>query len=777
MKKKLLTLFLSLLTLFSAFALPASAAFTDISDPDTALAVAVLESMGVVDGVSEDTYNPNGTFTRAQFCAIAVRAMGLEDKAESYSYKTVFSDVKPGSWYVGYVNLAYAEGIINGYGNGRFGPDDSVTYGQVATILLRLLGYTENEIGKVWPTDYVNFASSLELNKGVTLGANSAVTRAQAAVLLYNTMKTAINGDTTPYYKTMKNVSATQEVIILSNSASNGGGAGQLMTYTITATGASVEYYGQKNVISDDMVGYIGTLLLNSAGKTIGFVPDGGEFADVTVSSAKVSGITSDSGAAYRISGDATVIYDGSLYPYGSTGYIQVNNQSGKNVRLYYNDDGGVSYIYITSGSSSAGIQAAVAETDSAANELARSLGITGSGYSITKNGSAAAAGDIAKYDVAYYDAAARMMCVSDYRITGYIEAASPAVSGAKTITVAGCSLEVLESAWDTLEEFRIGERVTLLLTDDRKVAAAYAPSAMRADMMGVLSADGSFVTLSGSGLVLTADKVLALNNLYGTLVKVAVTEKNSISCSAFTAASGDLNISARTLGEYKLAPSCSIYEHASDGYNYSYAYSLSGVQGESSPDFGELIWASALDSSYVSYYRLNSAGQVDILLLKEVTGNCYDYGKIKVYYDTQGINLGKGDMDAYNNAATITNAQNPGESSKFLCLMPTKSGACAGVSKFMDSSGYERVSSISSLTKTTVDASAFFLSEDDWYVTVNGYKLAVSGSVEVYLSAVGAWYSGDDGLLTALASGMTLTAYYDRTPDTGAQVRIITAE
>lgn len=766
MSKKLISLVL-ILCLTLGIAVPAGAAFADVADPDTALAVAVLEGMGIVNGVSENSYSPNTKFTRAQFCALAVRAMGLEDQVSSHERKTLFSDVRSGSWYVGYVNLAYSEGIINGYGDGRFGPDDSVTYGQVATMLLRMLGYTEADIGKVWPTDYANFADDLELSEGLGLGAYSSVNRGQAAELLYNTITTAVNGTSTEYYKTISGVASMETAIVLNTNAANGGSTGLLMACSAGTSGASIEYYSQKNTVSEDLRGYIGTVLLNSAGKVVGFVPDSTDFKDITISSAKASAITDKSENSYRISSGAMVISGDSLYTYGTTGYLQVDGQPGKSARLYYDNEGSVKYIYISTGSSGSDTDAVYAETDSAAGEFARVLG-AGSGYSISKNGSAATASDLAKYDVAYYDSATKTIYASDYRITGFIEAASPSAGAAQTMTVMGCELEVLEAAWETLDGFSVGSRVTLLLTDDCKVAAVLSAATVKADMIGVLSLDGGSVTLCGSGLVITSNSLTAADSLYGGLVEAYASSATSISCIALGSSSAKVDISAGTVGTYELAPSFNAYEWFGSGY----VYSLSGVAGTGSADLDDIVWTTSLASSYVSYYHINSAGQVDLLLFRDVTGNCYSYGKLTSYNGTEGINLGSTTMSAYNDAVSIKNSSNPSGSTKYLMSVSAKSGfGGIGLAKY--SSYYLKTAAYAELTKVAVSASAFYQRGDEWYCTVSGYAIPVSGGVEV-CGAIERWYSGESGLLTAISSGAALNVYYDRSLSTGAQVRIV---
>ena len=769
MKKKILSLVLICSIMISALAIPASASFSDIGDQDTATAAAVLESMGIAKGTGNNTYNPNSTLSRAEFCTFAVRAMGLDDQVSTYSRKTLFSDVMPDSWYAGYVNLAYNKGIINGYGNGMFGPNDKVTYGQVATILLRMLGYTSAQVGSVWPTDYTNFANSIDLCKGLTaLDPYGTITRGQVAILLYHTLQATPSGKTKAYYSTLSNVASTQSIIALDNNASNGDSSGLLMAYDVSNS-SSVIYFTQKNVVSGSLMGYVGTILLDSSGKTIGFIPDSTKFVDVTVSSAKASGITSTTGENYWITGSATVIYNGKLYTYNTTGYLQVNNQVGKKARIYYDSNGAVKYVYLSAGASS-GTDAAVAETYSAASELQRKLGLAGKSYAVSKNGVIASANDIGQYDAAYYNSATNTMYVSDYKVTGYIEAASPNVTAAVTITVAGNTFNVTQSAWNTLKNFSVGSHVTLLLTDDCKVAAVYSPDTVCASMTGVLSADGRSVTLSGSGVKVSADTMSYSSKDIGGLVNANMTDSATMLCTAVgDAYAGKVDLSAKTISTYSISPACVIYEWIGSGY----VYSLAGVQGASSSNFDEITWTTAPSSSYVSYYHLNSVGKVDLILFNNITGNCYDYGKIQVYPDSKGISLNS----QYNTAATISNNTHSGESPKYLFTQfssPDYFNSYVGITLSTHDNTYKQIIGVAELSNIGgVGSSQFFQDDDDWYVTLNGYEVPISKNVQVYISSMDKW-CGVDGLLSVLESGLSLTAYYDRTLSTGAQVRVI---
>ena len=194
------------------------------------------------------------------------------------------------------------------------------------------------------------------------------------------------------------------------------------------------------------------------------------------------------------------------------------------------------------------------------------------------------------------------------------------------------------------------------------------------------------------------------------------------------------------------------------------------------SHDFTAVGWTDTLPSSCVSYAHTNSAGQVDILLLNDVTGNSYQYGKLTLYTGQEGIDLsgGVGGMNAYNTAGTLTNSD--GTTSKYLCTIAS-GGGYAGAALGRYSSAYGRVTRVQTLSRVGADADDFYLSGGDWYAGIGGTEYRVSDAVQIHLSDSDLWLSGEEGLASVLADGYDLTLYYDRTADTGGQVRIVRAE
>ena len=128
----------------------------------------LLYALGVIKG-DGDSVNPTDTLTRGELAAILYR-LYTGDAEEKYvsTYSTdcpYFDDVEAGKWYVPYVNWAYIKGVIAGYGNGNFGPEDNVTGVQAATMLSRLVGY---EIGSEnWELVSRKYAIELGLDDGV----------------------------------------------------------------------------------------------------------------------------------------------------------------------------------------------------------------------------------------------------------------------------------------------------------------------------------------------------------------------------------------------------------------------------------------------------------------------------------------------------------------------------------------------------------------------------------------------------------------------------------
>ncbi len=172
--------------------------YTDVSEEDWfAEAVAYAYENGLMTGTSDDTFSPNMPVTRGMIVTILYRLEGEPNAAAAD-----FTDVSAEQWYGPAVAWAAANGIVTGYGDGRFGPNDSISREQFAAILCRYAGYKGYDVTartelssfrdagdiSAWALDSMSWAAAEGLISGVgdaRLEPYGSATRAQAAVILY----------------------------------------------------------------------------------------------------------------------------------------------------------------------------------------------------------------------------------------------------------------------------------------------------------------------------------------------------------------------------------------------------------------------------------------------------------------------------------------------------------------------------------------------------------------------------------------------------------------
>lgn len=188
--KKIISLLLVLVMVFSmtAFASAAGNSFTDIYNSKNEDAIEFLYDLGLVEGYSVTKFGPKKNLTRAEACALIVRAL-IEDDEIYANTKDIFVDVDDYAWYREWVDTAYRHDIMHGYGNAKFGPEDHVTYAQYATILVNALGYDSLNFEGTWPTNVEELAVKLDLYDNVSRHvSNDEITREDAAQMLYNAL-------------------------------------------------------------------------------------------------------------------------------------------------------------------------------------------------------------------------------------------------------------------------------------------------------------------------------------------------------------------------------------------------------------------------------------------------------------------------------------------------------------------------------------------------------------------------------------------------------------
>ncbi len=187
--KKVLAL-VTMFTMLLGVAVSAGTLYPDVDDAASyAEAVETLNVLSIMIGDDKGNFNPDASITRAEAAAIVVRVKNLGNAA-SAAGGTNFTDVAADHWAAGYINLAEQSGIINGYGDGTFGPSDPVTYEQIIKMIVAALGRTpEAEAKGGYPSGYLIVAAQEDINLGVAVTAGAEAPRAAVARLVFNALE------------------------------------------------------------------------------------------------------------------------------------------------------------------------------------------------------------------------------------------------------------------------------------------------------------------------------------------------------------------------------------------------------------------------------------------------------------------------------------------------------------------------------------------------------------------------------------------------------------
>ena len=153
------------LAMVLGMAVTASAGFKDAEKITYKEAVEVMSLAGVINGFPDGTFKPEGTLTRAQAAKMIVYALGLEDT--SLGYKANFGDIN-GHWAETPISVAAGLGIVAGMGNGQFAPDATLTGFQWAKIILCAMGYDaeiEGLVGAGWEAKVAKLMKAVEMDE------------------------------------------------------------------------------------------------------------------------------------------------------------------------------------------------------------------------------------------------------------------------------------------------------------------------------------------------------------------------------------------------------------------------------------------------------------------------------------------------------------------------------------------------------------------------------------------------------------------------------------
>ncbi len=249
----------------------------------------------------------------------------------------------------------------------------------------------------------------------------------------------------------------------------------------------------------------------------------------------------------------------------------------------------------------------------------------------VYRNDSQTDSAQLDPYDVYYYNQSAKTVWIYSRRAAGRITAVSPSASAPTSVTVAGVSYTLASSAaasqLSSLNGGGVGQVVTLLLGMNNEAVAVLTGEQADEVFYGVVqSASRSLIEENGAdvqqtvtvactdGVTRAVNVDKSLNYPAGWLVEITVDENGeNVTALCEKSVSGTFNADGTALGEYPLADDVQILDTTAEGVAGTIRPSrLSGV---------------TLSASDVKYYTTNAAGEIDRLILDDVTGDLWTYG------------------------------------------------------------------------------------------------------------------------------------------------------
>jgi len=184
--KRILTLLIAILITFSAMDAGVFAASSYEAE--------LLSDLSIMQGDSNGNMRYQDKVSRAECAKIAVAASKYRDSVDLNSKSSPFKDVNYNHWSAPFVTVGIKNGLFKGYLDSTFRPSNTVTYEEAIAMFLRVLDYTNEDIGDEWPYDQIDMAKKIGMTDGVNASVGQELTRRDISKLIYNTLNSNAKG-------------------------------------------------------------------------------------------------------------------------------------------------------------------------------------------------------------------------------------------------------------------------------------------------------------------------------------------------------------------------------------------------------------------------------------------------------------------------------------------------------------------------------------------------------------------------------------------------------
>lgn len=373
----------------------------------------------------------------------------------------------------------------------------------------------------------------------------------------------------------------------------------------------------------------------------------------------------------------------------------------------------------------------------------------------VYRNGSNAVLTNIQEYDVVYWNRSMNTVWAYGKKTTGTIQAIAPSGAEPSSVTVAGRTYQIETSsaayALSDLGQYHLGDAVTLLLGRSGGVAAVAGVSVGAGNQVGVVVNVENTSYPDGSGGSYTAQTVTLLatdGQTYqyqsqgsyrkGSVVRVAAGQGDGVSLRGLGSASlsGQVSKDGAKLDKYSFAQGAEILDVSENRGAVIHPGRLAGLK---------------LDSGKVRYYSLNPQGEIDMLILNDVTGDAYQYG-VLTRFEEQGEGMSR--YYTYEYDVGGVKYALPGSTTRFRL-----NGV--GLRVLGDPADPDRLQSLTA-TKAGQIVGNQLIAGNQAYTLSDDVLVYEQRSGQYYLSSLARAENGD------------VTGWYDKAESEGGRVRVI---
>ncbi len=708
----------------------------------------VLSEFNIMSGDPDGNMRLDDYVSRAEFTKIAVNSSSYKNSVAVSLAISPFPDVTYKHWAAPYVRVGITNGIVSGYPDGTFNPEATVLYEEAITMMLRVLGYTDSDFGASWPSGQIGLANNLDMTDDIECSVGQPMTRREVAKLVYNTLKTKMKNSQSALVSVFDATIQSDVTLVASSNEDSSVVSDEIFTSSGTYT-IDLDF-------DTSGIGKKGDAVVKDSGKLVAFVPEStGNTQEYIVYS-----VLSDRVMAYRngvisqieISDDTTAYKGKSKITFGT---LKSQLELGDKLIVSKSNTGSTDYVTYGKGN----IEGPVTAVNQSFRET---FGVDDS-VAVSRNGASATIADIENYDVAYYLRDLNMLMAYSNKVTGIYEKATPNRDVLTSVTISGTNYDLEGSAaFNKLYSggsFEYGDTVTLLLGRGNKVADVITPGQ---------AADGvaGYLTETGTKSYSTGD-ITTSTNYYIKIVQPDgneyeyITDKNYsdkvnsvvelsfkngyarvVTATKSSGVSGIFNWDSKKLGSLKVSSNISVIDVADGAYTKLYGQRLDGIN---------------IKSDSVLYAGKNSSGEISELILNNVTNDALAFGIITSITTS-------GDNSSYEYMI---------EGSRYSVNVSGKYGAGSkGAVKI--SGSIQKPEAMSNLTAVSGKITSITAAE----LVANNKSYKISDKVQVYerTSAIDANYSLIS-INDVLNGDYTLSAYYDKSTESGGRVRIIIAD